>query len=92
MMNSKNDLARFKKFYRNPNQEDFNYFKKYYIKGRKFWEVEEALSSLMSNLDFENTANTNQIKIVENYIDFNSLHPLIQEMIVNYFNYIKTIK
>lgn len=90
-MNSKNDLARFKKFYRHPNQEDFNYFKKYYIKGRNFWEVEEALNSIMTNLDFEDLGD-GKIAIIENEIDFNSLHPLIQKLIESYFAYIKTIK
>lgn len=84
------DLERFKKFYKEPNQEDYNYFKKNYIKNKVLLDTIDAIESLMNNLDFQDLGD-GKIAIIENEIDFDSLHPLIQKMIKNYFEYIKTI-
>lgn len=84
------DLERFKKFYKNPNQEDYNYFKKNYIKNKVLLDTIDAIESLMNNLDFEDLGN-GKIAIIENEIDLDSLHPIIQKMIQSYFAYINTI-
>lgn len=85
-----NDLERFKKFYKDPNQEDYNYFKKNYIKNKVLLDTIDAIESLMNNLDFQDLGN-GKIAIIENEIDLDSLHPIIQKMIQSYFDYIKTI-
>ena len=84
------DLERFKKFYKNPNQEDYNYFKKNYIKNKVLLDTIDAIESLMNNLDFQDLGD-GKITIIENEIDLDSLHPIIQKMIKAYFDYINTI-
>lgn len=84
------DLDRFKNFYKNPNQEDYNYFKSKYIKSNKV-DPMFALLSIMNNLDFEKV-DEKTIRIVENQIDLDSLHPIIQNMIKAYLDYVKTIQ
>lgn len=84
------DLERFKKFYKNPNQEDYNYFKSNYIKGKAFNDLVDAFTSIMNNLDFEDLGN-GKIAIIENEIDFDSLHSLVQKAIKAYFAHIQTI-
>ena len=84
------DLERFKKFYKNPNLEDYNYFKKNYIKNKVLLDTIDAIESIMQNLNFEDLGN-NEIQIIENRINLNNLHPLIQKIIRNYLNEIDTI-
>ena len=84
------DLERFKNFYKNPNQEDYNYFKKNYIKNNLLLDTIDAIESLMNNLDFQDLGD-GKIGIIENEIDFDSLHPLIQKMIKAYFAHIENI-
>lgn len=85
------DLERFKKFYKEPNQEDYDYFKKKYIKGGVFNETLDAFMSIMQNLDFEDLGN-GEIRVVENKINFDSLHPIVQSAIKAYFLTINVIK
>ena len=85
------DLERFKNFYKNPNQEDYNYFKTNFIKGKALNDLMDAFASIMQNLDFENLGD-GKIGIIENKIDFDSLHPIVQLAIEAYFAHIGTIQ